>query len=370
MLGVAGCEVSLQSDITPEFGQHQLVVNAILNTDSVFTARVTINKPILEDVPFENVQNATITISDEFGFSETLYHKSNGLYVSVSSKPEPGKTYSIVVTAPGLETARATSSIPKPVAITNMEFGQATFNDGILSTSIGITLSFQDPPDEENFYEVMVASGEQYYDSLLQSNVRAFYDVGVNSINSNNDYITAVGTRLLLKDALINGKEAKLLLTSPTIASYGNLSAVVLRSVSKQYYDYMITSELHLDVKNNPLAQPVNVLNNIENGFGIFAGYSNSAKIIERQFPVITSFSPQEGRPGDVVTILGENFIPGATMVTFASNGSTGINPAEIVEISATHVKVIVPNDAGTGVIILHGVGRTAFTSTVFTVLN
>ena len=84
---------------------------------------------------------------------------------------------------------------------------------------------------------------------------------------------------------------------------------VTLRTVSEDFYNYKITGSLHDNSSDNPFAQPVNVYKNIDNGFGIFAGYRISLHhwtISER--PVITAITPLKGKPGDHIIITGENF--------------------------------------------------------------
>jgi hypothetical protein len=51
---------------------------------------------------------------------------------------------------------------------------------------------------------------------------------------------------------------------------------VVLLSVSESYFRYLKATEFQENNEDNPFATPVQVYNNIENGLGIFAGYSIS----------------------------------------------------------------------------------------------
>jgi hypothetical protein len=50
-----------------------------------------------------------------------------------------------------------------------------------------------------------------------------------------------------------------------------------LRSISKEYYDYQTSLNEYWNADGNPFAQPVQVFTNIENGFGIFAGFGKSS---------------------------------------------------------------------------------------------
>lgn len=46
------------------------------------------------------------------------------------------------------------------------------------------------------------------------------------------------------------------------------------RTISRDMYLCKLTSALQDQTANDPLAQPVNVCNNIEHGYGFFGGYS------------------------------------------------------------------------------------------------
>ncbi|MFT6867249.1 MAG: hypothetical protein ACJA08_002089 [Cyclobacteriaceae bacterium] len=64
---------------------------------------------------------------------------------------------------------------------------------------------------------------------------------------------------------------------------YGTADTIIydfhIKKVSEEYYKYEQTSQLQFDIGGDPFSQPVPVFNNIENGFGIFAGYNgNSVK--------------------------------------------------------------------------------------------
>ena len=45
--------------------------------------------------------------------------------------------------------------------------------------------------------------------------------------------------------------------------------------ISETYYEYLKTARLHDETRENPFAEPLNVYGNVENGYGIFAGYSS-----------------------------------------------------------------------------------------------
>jgi hypothetical protein len=125
---------------------------------------------------------------------------------------------------------------------------------------------------------------------------------------------------IFLRDVLFNNGEGIVSFkTSTSNTEFYPSIIVTLRTISEDFYNYKITGSLHDNSSGNPFAQPVNVYKNIENGFGIFAGYSESNFTIGKisQRPVIRSITPLKGRPGDHVIITGENFGDGFSYVIF-----------------------------------------------------
>ncbi|NJK86698.1 MAG: DUF4249 family protein [Bacteroidales bacterium] len=91
------------------------------------------------------------------------------------------------------------------------------------------------------------------------------------------------GTTAIFSDRLFEGKNQTIqfYFTSHMLYDYYNeydsISITIqLRSVTKDYYLYMQILEKHLSVRNDPLSEPVHAYSNVENGFGLFSGYSAS----------------------------------------------------------------------------------------------
>ena len=51
---------------------------------------------------------------------------------------------------------------------------------------------------------------------------------------------------------------------------------IVLRRVSENYYNFRISQQLQADTYYDPLAEPVLVYSNVENGLGVFGSYVQS----------------------------------------------------------------------------------------------
>jgi hypothetical protein len=161
---------------------------------------------------------------------------------------------------------------------------------------------------------------------------------------------------ILLSDILFNGKEFE--------HSFKDLngyvgketsSTVILRTISEDYYKYKTTLQQQNHLSGDPFAQPLNIYNNIENGFGVFAGYNESIYKYSPPVPVITGFSPLKGKSGDHIIISGENFLTG--ILLYFNAEPYPVN-ALVENRTNTQLEVIIPEHAISGKIIISLYGR------------
>lgn len=365
------CELIVDVDVP--FEKEQITLNTFFNPDSVWEAYVTLNRGILssDTVPYKMVSGALVVIYDGDTPIDTLEDHLFGYYRSDSGKPLAGKSYEVRASAPQYDPVTAKSHCPSLVPITDVRVSE-TGPD--IDGNIPITVKFIDPPLERNFYEITFHSENEYVDLASGTKKNRTTPVYAESDDLNFDENSHVGNSFFLKDVLFNGKEVQFSFK----ASDGNLlnySALIvtLNTVSEDYYNYKVTTQLQDNVSGDPFAQPVNVYNNINNGFGIFAGYSRSSLRRENPVPapVITGFSPKSARVGDRVTVYGKNlgndFSNYRSQIFFTAYRYGAY--ASTVSVSDNHIEVIVPSGAITGKIYYMS-GRVAISNEVFEVLD
>jgi hypothetical protein len=157
---------------------------------------------------------------------------------------------------------------------------------------------------------------------------------------------------LLLKDILFDGKNVGITFVS-TSGLYGESSfRLRLKTLSEDCFKYVSTNVLQQSTSGDPFAQPTNVHNNIENGYGIFAGYSESIFEYLSPKPIITGISPIQGRVGDLITITGEN-LPIESIYEYVQFNGTPIF-APLRAKTKTKLEVIVPPGATSGRLTFH----------------
>ena len=108
-------------------------------------------------------------------------------------------------------------------------------------------------------------------DHLIPLPIEAILDNAPNAIFDSDN----IG--LLFSDEAIDGQSIQLkLLAQIDELETGMFPKIVgeLRTVSENYYKHYTSLALQKESKDRPFAEPVSVFSNIENGLGIFAGYS------------------------------------------------------------------------------------------------
>ena len=283
----ASCDTVVELDVPRE--ESRLVVNSFFGPDTTFAMLLSQSEFILDEQDFEAISGASATILDEDGDTlGTLEEQEPGFYTS-NIKPQPGETYRLEVSKRGYETVRAENQIPADSArINNIEIRR--FDDH--STALRLSIWIDDPPGSD-YYELYGLSKTVLYnesDTLRSTDNLHFNtdDPIFGDFDRDNEVVR--GSYLLFDDALFDGNTRKITLT--TSFRYSSCSpsseceaetdvTLYLRKTSEAYYRYKETSKLQDDLSANPFAEPVPVFNNIENGFGIFAGYNVSAYPLE-----------------------------------------------------------------------------------------
>ncbi len=278
---ISGCELVVDVDIPLE--QSQLVLNSFFTPDSVWKAKVSLSRHILDDGPYPFVEDAEIIVFDGDNAIDTLTYDSLGYYKSNSGGPVHNRSYTIRASAPGYNVVQSTSSCPKAVTaeFSSLQSGIGEYQEPVHS----FTVTFNDAPGKD-FYQVMAIGESRYVNPYTgQGFVNRFNarlwsdDPGID------DEEIANNEGFFFSDALFDGQTFSVnVKMSP---NYWGTQAKVkyyifFRLVNEDLYRYKTTSLLQNYTSGDPFAQPVKVYNNIDNGFGIFAGYSQATHVYDK----------------------------------------------------------------------------------------
>lgn len=262
---VVSCETFIDMEI-PNEGR-KITINSIINDQEnpvVFLHR---SRFILDGTyDFEPIIQATVRLSKEGTVVASLHETELGVYTTDDYIPEKGFSYTIEVTKTG-ETASAQTSIPNSIGcefvdtsrVNHLQFEQTT-------EYLRFNLKVSDPVNEENYY--MVTFHQSMYEYPI-----SFYSTEKVVENGNDQYLNYA----VFSDKLINGISKTLGFDLEINNFTEEINPIQIRcnSISKEMYLYYLRLSSYWDAQNSFLAEPVMMYTNINNGLGIFGGYSN-----------------------------------------------------------------------------------------------
>ncbi|MEP0548141.1 MAG: DUF4249 domain-containing protein [Rhodothermales bacterium] len=308
-LTLAACDFEqvIELDVPPY--EPRLVLGGFPTPDSVFTVRVGRSASALTPTDFDPlalvVDDARLALFDADGtFLDSLYQSSPfyddfptpGVYRSLSGlRPEPGRSYTLRVDAPGLPSVRATTRLPEPITF-------AVRVDGVAEDVPGrgriarVVVTVPDPPGPQAYalgiqQTVRFQDGTSYVQPLPFSSVDQVLresfdrlDVAVDiDVDIDQGQRTFYG-RALLRDATFAGTTRQIpldLVIFDTGSAERDPVVVTLAVLDDDYVRYQQTLALQDINGDNPFAEPVRIHSNVEGGLGVFAGYAGSSVVVD-----------------------------------------------------------------------------------------
>ena len=280
------CEESVELDL--EAFQTEVVVSSNFSPNHPFQISLSKNNDILTNSPTDFITDAEVQILNAQGvllnrltFNKDIVAPYYGL---ADFRPESGVNYQLKINVPGGATILAQDKVPNPVALKSIQVDSVRF-DGTDENSyaIHVQTSFADPSKEVNYYHLKL-----YYKAIAgRTNTSGFtedtqvYLLPVTPLASNEGNPNIVfdidKSGVLFTDESFNGELTTLQFDAVLDKmKAGEFPKIVgeLRTVSTSYYQYHTSLSRQLDNQDRPFAEPVTVFSNIENGLGIFAGFS------------------------------------------------------------------------------------------------
>lgn len=297
------CVKVLDYDIPED--EKKIVINSMFASGDTFKVYVNKSMHILDKVRAKYLNDAVVQLFEGDQLLTEIKGGINGLYKSYVPL-QNGHEYTLIVNSPGLQQVTAKTNIPVPVDIINVdtitEFSVNPNDYYYYTNTLKCDITFNDTPNAENYYELTcleehVNEVTNYIneDSILFEYVRVNEPIAFKSKdavieqwitgNSFSYHFTddgyGSGNSIIFSDRLIDGKKhtLQIILFVPFMNDASMMKRTIdisLKSVTKNYYEYMQILEKHIIAANDPLAEPVLAYTNIENGLGIFSGYSKS----------------------------------------------------------------------------------------------
>ncbi len=216
-----------------------------------------------------------------------------GLYKLPDLIPQLPGEYKLTVQIPGEAPITAKDSIPQKVQIENASLIADTNRN-----ETHFLLSFKDPPARQNYYSISLNThyyGSSWYSDSDSSgggyyvnHVSSLYNSIINAENTIVEGVVIIGlSQIIFSDEKlshtgdlttirVNYEDAKI--------RYSDYDSIVfelqLNSLSYNYYRYAMDYYNQRVADKEFYSDPVGVHSNIENGYGIFAGYNKASKKI------------------------------------------------------------------------------------------
>jgi hypothetical protein len=301
---------------------NKLLVYSVIRPDSLIKVHVGHDINVINTEYPESIENAnvTITTSNNRTFVAT---NTNGIYsFDRNILVAPLVRYRLDVDVNGFEKVHAISEIPYEVPIESAEISWERIKINVFGSWYNhyiANLTFTDPISSNNYYRVLVlikATGLDY-DIVYEFDESTGQNIPVDTLWDETkeivtyepvdfDYKTDVVldpksnwetyNHMTFNDDLINGENYTLQVPIDSyylteyIKNYHNdqmdtivnFEAIfVLCSINQSLYDYYTTASLqHVNAKDI-FSEPVQIMSNIENGFGVFGAENLSTYAIE-----------------------------------------------------------------------------------------
>lgn len=305
---------------TPNF-ESKLVVNSIFSGNSKLEVHVSNSSDVLNNsTAIENVENATVEIYNSEGrYQLELLHTEDGKYVT-EFVPEAGTFYTVRVSADGYKAVRATSRVPR---LPKLKITQRKYFEVESQREIEVDFSIEGYNEDDIFvWEIVrIDSTEEGTEAPISLSEGWLSNLsgGNSNIKGNNASVEVsdnYGTSTINKKynssegGLNGGKGGPEITTNfqvklnhggvlndvEDIPDLDSNSGVVVwenknsynqsrsysyelrvLTISKELYEYYDSVNDYLRTyDNSSIRPPRDVYSNVKNGFGVFAGYSES----------------------------------------------------------------------------------------------
>lgn len=276
------------ADVEIEAPDPMLVVVSNFSDQRVLQVQVSKTISAFTGGGIEYVEDANVELFEEDEYIETLGlvapQDQPPYYTTYELKPKVGVRYTIRVDVPGFKPVNAQSSIPPQIGIEQLQVTdiyQRDLDENNRLFYYKITLSFSDPGRARNFYHLkffqQIKEYEKIQEEIFITNVH-YKEITFSPLNDNNDQLAYFRGGVLFEDGILDGHSISYTFPLQTGIRTDReiLGKVVaeLRAVSEEYYLYHTSLSRQRDNPGVPFTEPVIVYDNIENGQGIFAGYS------------------------------------------------------------------------------------------------
>ncbi len=277
-----GCTKEIKLDFNK--CEKRLVINSIFTPDNTFSFHFSHSIASVDRYDTTTIENLHVILYENKIAVLDTFLLSDSLITGIV--PKINTHYSLEVISDEYPAIIANDSIPELVEIQQATIIIPAGTDRYGDYYAEACISFSDPPDDSNYYELLICSS--YPQGSNQTYWLCMGDCEiVDPVLINEGDVDYLPTSYFFSDALFNGEKYTMKIRSAG-GDYGQnkINKAVLRSVSKNYYLYRKYYTRHsynqqfqgdfLDIIF--MGEPQSMFTNIVNGYGIFAGYQETTR--------------------------------------------------------------------------------------------
>jgi hypothetical protein len=274
IIALFSCRKLVQSDF-PDFKQVP-AVNSFLKADSTITVHVSLASK-LDTSELKGLDSATVRLYIDDVFNEFLTPDGNGFFSS-KTIAKPLIKYTCEVDIPGYATVSCNNTIPQPVHLRDIVHISVAGKDPEGMTYPAVKFTFSNNPNEKLYYEARIRLIEYGLEQIAD-----MYSI-IDPVLLNEGLPLSVFSNERISDTAYT-MTLNYTTGSATSSNGGPNHSVLypfileVRSVSYDYYQFARQKYLY-DTGRFPefglsSNQAFQLYSNVNNGYGIFAGYSS-----------------------------------------------------------------------------------------------
>ena len=281
-----GCDTTFEVELPDE--EPRLTVEALFGTDTLLTLQVRRSSGALTPPSIDNVTTATVEVYEDGTLAGTAaYVERRQRYVS-DVRPRPGRTYQLRASAPGFPDAVAEETVPEPVPFEIVAVERGPEPTGGRDREDRFTIRFEDPPGDDYYAlyglrERSYPGGEgndQVFPLGFRSASPALADGGFDGLLGETD--DPFYLRAFFRDTPFSGGAVEIEIEVGRLDDDVDYTRITerlrLARLSETYYRY--ARALTSDSQAGPFGDVRRVPSNVEGGYGIFAGFAATERVL------------------------------------------------------------------------------------------
>ncbi|MDG1097915.1 MAG: DUF4249 family protein [Bacteroidia bacterium] len=254
--------------------QIRLTVNMLGDNLQSPNVNVTLSSPINGTDSFPPVPNAKAYIISGTDTAKLAYDIFFKNYSLGTFKLQPSTDYDLIVDAPGYPLATSMLSMPQIIDLNGTVFKDSIGIDNQGFPVGGVDIVLKDPGIVRNFYRFTFFTWNTSLSEWEEASLD-FVDADIANAAQRNQ-----NGNVLLKDDLFNGSTQIIRLYAPFgFAGQNPKFKILVDNLESNYYYYLQSID-NYEPSGGIFQEPAQILTNINNGVGIFAGSTQTEFII------------------------------------------------------------------------------------------